>query len=58
MPSAWTTVNIPTEMHEHIVKLVKNPAVKQKYGFASPAEFIRRGLSDFMTKIEQEIEKT
>ncbi len=57
MPRAWTSVNIPTEMHDRVCTLVEHPVVKQKFGFASPSEFIRRALSDFITKVEQEIAK-
>jgi Arc/MetJ-type ribon-helix-helix transcriptional regulator len=57
MSQKWKTVNIPAEMHNHILELIEKPTIKEKYAFSSPSEFVRRALSDAIEKIEKELKK-
>lgn len=52
----WKYLNFPKEMIEYIEKLIKNPYVKEKYGFTSSSEFLRKGGRDLIEKIRKEIE--
>ncbi|OLS14858.1 MAG: hypothetical protein RBG13Loki_1540 [Promethearchaeota archaeon CR_4] len=55
MGRKWVNVGIPAEMHAKIVALIENPAIKAKYAFGTPSEFIRRIASGKLVELEREL---
>ncbi len=43
--------------HDHIAELIEHPAIKRKYAFGNPSEFVRRALADKIAQIEREIKE-
>ncbi|OLS15513.1 MAG: hypothetical protein RBG13Loki_0852 [Promethearchaeota archaeon CR_4] len=42
-------------MHAKIAALIESPAIKAKYAFGSPSEFIRRIASEKLVELEREL---
>ncbi len=53
----WKRINIAIEQIELIKKLMNNPIIKAKYNFQSIPEVIRRAVSEFIEKLQKEIEE-
>lgn len=48
-------IMISDEQYELIQKLIENPSIKGKYSFRSVSDFIRRAISEYVDKLEEEI---
>lgn len=51
----FETISLPKKLMEHINDLRKLEYIQIRYSFASKTEFIRRAISDYIKKIENEI---
>jgi len=50
-------VSVPKDMVNRAKILVDEPEIRQKYGFGSVSEFVRRVLSEKIDSLEKEIQK-
>lgn len=57
MARKWTNVSVPKDMVNRAKILVDEPEIRQKYGFGSVSEFVRRVLSEKIDSLEKEIQK-
>ena len=56
-PKGYKSIGVPEEMVERIQKIIEHPYVKSKYAFRSTPDFIRSAITEYIDKIEKEIEK-
>ena len=50
-------IMISDEQYDLIQKLIADPSIKAKYSFRSPSDFIRRAISEYVDKLEEDIKK-
>ena len=50
-------VNLPIDLLDYLDILRRHSKIKRKYAFSSKAEVVRRALSDFIDKLEKDIER-
>lgn len=53
----FETISLPKEMLEYIDELRAKSKIRRKYHFSSRAHFIKMAISEFICRLETEIEK-